>query len=117
MLWDQDLDYYKPKPHAKGYYRDGQIVEIDAETSRLMGLDRTFDELDITTDTKKPNDKWIFSIVASKSLYRGAEISLFVENIFNDRAFYFDRRGLYRSRNPEIFWGIAFSSKLNNLFK
>ncbi|MCD4691417.1 MAG: hypothetical protein K8R79_00765, partial [Calditrichales bacterium] len=62
------------------------------------------------------NDNWLFSIVASKSLFKGAEISIFVENILNDRAYYIDRDEYYRSRNPEIFWGIAFSSKLDDLF-
>jgi len=58
----------------------------------------------------------MFSLVASKSLFKGAEVSLFVENIFNDRAYYLNREGLYSSRNHEIFWGIAFSSKIDDLF-
>jgi len=54
--------------------------------------------------------------VVSKSLWKGAEISLFVDNIFNDRAYYRNRLGSYSARNPEMFWGIAFSSKLDHLF-
>ncbi|MGD9898714.1 MAG: hypothetical protein AB7T22_06260, partial [Calditrichaceae bacterium] len=115
VLWDKNLRKDDPVSAAQGYYSNGDLHEIDAATSEMMGLDRTYDPLDISTDSR-PNDKWIFSIVASKSLYKGAEISLFVENIFDDKGYYKDRQGYYQTRNPEIFWGIAFSTKLDDLF-
>lgn len=57
-----------------------------------------------------PN-KWIFNIRVSKSLFKGGEISLYVNNFLDDRAFYEDQKyhGSYRARNPEIFYGIEFS--------
>ncbi len=117
VLWDRNLFVSHPYNHALGYYKDGQNIPIDAETSSRMMLDRSFDALSTTVDRSRPNDKWLFSIVASKSLFKGAEISIFVDNIFNDPAYYRTRYGTYASRNPEMFWGIAFSSKLDHLFK
>jgi len=117
VLWDYDLNVEDPHYSSDGYFYNGENVNISPEMSTLMQLDRTYDELDTKVDKSKPNDNWLFSVVVSKSLYKGAEISLFVENIFNDRAYYINNQGNYSTRNPEIFWGIAFSSKLDNWFK
>ncbi len=119
VLWDQSL-LTANKEHirqAKGYYEEGKIVRIDAETSTRMGLDRTLNTLNTEVDTSKPNNKWLFSIVASKSLFSGAEISLYVTNILNDPAYYINRYGTFTARNPDMFWGIAFSTRLDDFFK
>lgn len=116
VLLDRDLDIITPKPHAAGYYENGNDVEIDAETSTLMELDRTYDPLDLTADIR-PNDKWLFSVVASKSVFKGAEVSLFIENVLDDAAYYTTRNDIRSRRNPQMFWGLAFSSKLDGLFK
>ncbi|MCD6375969.1 MAG: TonB-dependent receptor, partial [Caldisericaceae bacterium] len=117
VLWDRYLSIGNATTSAIGYYKDGKLIPIDPKTSELMKLDRSFSELNTTVDKSKPNDKWLFSIVVSKSLFKGAEVSLFVENIFNDMAYYKTRNDNYSARNPEMFWGIAFSSKLGDLFK
>lgn len=116
VLFDQDLDVYKPSLHAGGYYENGQNVEIDPATSSQMMLDRSYSSEDLQVDTR-PNDKWLFSLVASKSVFEGAEVSLFVENILDDAAYYTTPNGLRASRNPRMFWGLAFSSKLDDLFR
>ncbi|HHJ52827.1 MAG TPA: TonB-dependent receptor [Caldithrix abyssi] len=116
VLWDMSLLKSNPVKEARGYYEDGKNIPIDAETSHLMGLDKSYSIYDITVSAR-PNDKWLFSVVVSKSLFRGAEISLFVDNILNDRAYYVNRLGSYSARNPEMFWGIAFSAVVNGLFK
>ena len=116
VVWDQNLRMIHPQESARGYYKDGEHIPIDAETSRLMELDRSFDPLSVSVDKSRNKNKWLFSIVASKSLFKGAEISLFVDNILNDRAYYLNRYGNYTSRNPEMFWGMAFSSKIDDWF-
>ena len=75
--------------------------------------------------TKNPIDykaldypsKWIFNVRVSKSLFKGAEVSLFVNNVLDDRAVYEDPRlpGYYKTANPEIFYGIEFSMVMDNL--
>ncbi len=116
-LWDQSLRYSKIKMSADGYFYNGQNYEIDAATSALMGLDRsTPPSTETTVNDSRPNDIWLFSVTASKALFKGAEVSIFVNNIFNDLAYYKDIYGLLRAANPAMFWGIAFSSKLDDLF-
>ena len=117
-LWEQSLRYSKIKISADGYYYNGQNYDIDAATSALMGLDRSTPPITETTvNDSRPNDIWLFSITASKALFKGAEVSIFVNNIFNNFGYYRDVYGLLRAANPAIFWGIAFSSKLDGLFK
>ncbi len=117
VVWDQNLRIDHPDKSAQGYYKDGQNIPISPETSEAMGLNRNFDPLDITVDKSRSASKWLFSIVVSKSLFKGAEISLFVDNIWNDPAYYVNRYGAYTSRNPEMFWGLAFSSKIDDWFR
>lgn len=116
VILDKDLDKENPTYSANGFYAGGEHYTIDEQTSADLGLDRSFNELDITVDNSRLAPKWLFSITASKSLYQGAEISFFVENIFNDRAYYYSRQDTWRTRSPEIHWGIGFSTILNNLF-
>jgi len=112
LFWENKV----AKTAAVGYYMDGEHYTINRETAIKYGFIREYEETSITAD-KKPNNQWMFSLVASKSLFKGAEVSLFVENILNDLAYYVDRTGYYRSRNYEIHWGIAFSSKIDDFFK
>jgi len=128
-LLDQDLDRIvkrlqypdnwvigeKAYESAQGIYMQGQYYPIDSATSKKHGLNKSHDYLDVTTD-KRPNDRWMFSIVASKSLFKGAEVSLYVDNIFNDKAYYMNRENNYKHRNHDIHWGISFSSKLDDIF-
>jgi hypothetical protein len=64
-------------------------------------------------------NKWIFNVRLSKSLFKGAEVSLYVNNVFDDRAIQEDPRypGQYQTRNPEIFYGIEFSMLIDPLLK
>jgi hypothetical protein len=68
----------------------------------------------------KPN-KWLFSFNMSKSLFKGAEVSFYVNNFFDDPAI----RRYYIStteeadeiRNPDLFYGIEFSMLIDTLIK
>jgi outer membrane receptor protein involved in Fe transport len=115
VFLERSLSVENPKLAADGYYRDNQHIGISEEESKLMELDRSYHELSTTVDKSKPQ-KWLFSLVVSKSIYKSAEVSFFVENIFNDPAYYYTRSGYYSARNPEIFWGITFSTKLDDIF-
>jgi len=69
-----------------------------------------------TYELWKYPQKWIFNFRISKSVFNGAEISFFVNNLFNERAFYKtdDISENYSPRNPEIFYGLEFSMLLNH---
>ncbi len=117
VLFDQNVDVTGADPSAIGYYQEGELYRISPATSREYNLDRSYQAESLITDKSRPNDQWMLSLVISKSLYKGAEFSFFVENIFNDRAWYVSNAGLWQTRNHEIFWGIAFSTKLDGVFQ
>ncbi len=116
VLFEQYLQAIDPKLSADGYYYEGKQYPITPETSARLGLNRSYSDLATTVDKTKDFPKWLFGVTVSKSLWREAEISFFVENIFNNRAYYLNRYGSYATRNPEIFWGVAFSAILDHIF-
>ncbi|RJP65861.1 MAG: hypothetical protein C4539_12385 [Ignavibacteriales bacterium] len=72
-------------------------------------------------EIKIKNAKWLFNLNISKSLFEGAEISFYVNNFLDDQAVrqYVSSPGTISEeiRNPSLFYGIEFSSTLDNLFK
>jgi hypothetical protein len=80
-------------------------------------LTRRIDDPLITTVTKVPNDRFLFNINVTKSLGRGAELSLFVHNVFDDAAYYMNEYGYWTARNSNIFYGLELSMVLDDVFK
>jgi hypothetical protein len=68
---------------------------------------------------RKPN-KWLFNVSMSKSLFKGAEVSFYVNNFFDDPAIrrYNSARTTEteEQRNPGLFYGIEFSISLDGIF-
>ncbi|OGV12173.1 MAG: hypothetical protein A2237_02795 [Stygiobacter sp. RIFOXYA2_FULL_38_8] len=69
---------------------------------------------------RKPN-KWLFSFNMSKSLFKGAEVSFYVNNFFDDPAIRRYNSSLTQmsdeKRNPDLFYGIEFSMMFDSLTK
>ncbi|MBA4406787.1 hypothetical protein C0389_05885 [bacterium] len=69
---------------------------------------------------RKPN-KWLFSFNMSKSLFKGAEVSFYVNNFFDDPAIrrYYSSltQQMDEKRNPGLFYGIEFSMMFDSLTK
>ncbi len=68
----------------------------------------------------RPN-KFLVNLRVSKSLFSGAEVSFFVNNFFNYRPLYALQRYAqqnvnFERRNPELYYGIEFSSIIDKLF-
>lgn len=67
--------------------------------------------------------KWLFNINISKSLFKGAEISFYVNNFLDDPAIYryqysYNPNDITESaRNPSLFYGIEFSMVVDELFR
>ncbi|HEX2982729.1 MAG TPA: TonB-dependent receptor [Ignavibacteriales bacterium] len=63
--------------------------------------------------------KWLFNLSLSKSLFKGAEVSFYVNNLFDDPATY--RYGAGNSslrdteRNPALYYGIEFSMIMDSI--
>jgi hypothetical protein len=117
-LFDSDVNKDDPILYSTGYYDPlaDETVYLTPAQSAALGLDRNVDPLDLVV-FKKPNDRFLFNINVTKSLGRGAELSMFVHNFFDDAAFYVDQAGFYRARNHDIFYGVEFSMVLNQLFR
>lgn len=90
----------------------------DSVKLTTVRLSRDFDE---RIKTKPP--KWLFNINISKALFKGAEVSFYVNNFLDDPALY---RYQYTynpgditeaERNPPLFYGIEFSMVVDELFK
>lgn len=115
---DADKYYDNPILYSPMYYDpvDGRIVRITPEESDALGFDRVYDLCSTGID-KRPNDRYLFNINVSKSVGRGAEISFFVTNVFDDPATYRTCSGSYSTRNPNIFYGVEFSTILDDLWR
>jgi outer membrane receptor protein involved in Fe transport len=105
---------------ALGYYStSGQLVmipESERADAQYSSIRRTIQDFQLLEEDK-PN-KWLFNLKVSKSLWRGAVVSFYVNNFFNNQPLYQVRRSsaaapTYERRNPNIFYGIDFSSTFN----
>jgi hypothetical protein len=117
-LFDARDNYDKPNVYSTGYYDpvEKRYVALTRAGSDSLGLTRSYTALDLATH-KSPNDRVLFNINVSKSLGRGAELSLFVNNIFDDPSLYLDDYGTWEQRNPRIFYGVEFSSILDRFWR
>jgi hypothetical protein len=117
-LFDAQQSVVDPIIYSAGYYDPlmDETIYISPERSAELGLDRVYDELDLAV-RKTPNDRLLFNINISKSLGRGAEVSMFVHNVLDDPAYYLNEYGNYTSRNYDIFYGLEFSMILDDLFR
>jgi hypothetical protein len=118
-LFDHELDQDDPNLYAAAYYDPiaGETVPLSPEASDSLGLTRKIDDPIVTSVTKVPNDRLLFNINVTKSLGRGAEVSLFVHNVFDDAAYYQNEYGYWSARNSNIFYGLELSVVLDDLFK
>ncbi len=99
-----------------------QNVDLEPLTMSMLTetgrLNRVFDE-SIKTQTAK----WLFNLNISKSLFKGAELSFYVNNFLDDPGIYRYQRSAdptdiaESSRNPDLFYGIEFSMSLDAILK
>ena len=117
-LFEATRSVVDPVLYASGYYDPiaDRTTYITPDESAALGLDRVYDDYDLSVRTK-PNDRILFNLNVSKSLGKSAEVSMFIHNFFDDPAYYVDEKDYYRSRNHPIFYGIEFSVMLDNLFR
>ena len=55
--------------------------------------------------------RWLFNFRVTKSLGHNTEISLYINNIFDDRALWEAPNGLISEHNPEIYYGLEVSAQ------
>ena len=105
---------------AIGYFSavDGivRIPENERSDPKYSAIERNIQSYDLL-DEDRPN-KWLFNLKVSKSLWKGAAISFYVNNFLNNRPLYQSKRSsatspVYERRNPDIFYGIDLSTTLS----
>jgi hypothetical protein len=55
--------------------------------------------------------RWLFNFRVTKSLAHSMEVSLYINNIFDDRALWKNPNGLIYEINPEIYYGLEVSAQ------
>jgi len=102
---------------AIGYFSaaDGivRIPENERTDPKYSAIERNIQPYDLFEEDR-PN-KWLFNLKVSKSLWKGAAISFYVNNFLNNRPLYQSKRSsptspIYERRNPDIFYGIDLST-------
>ncbi|MDP4192914.1 MAG: TonB-dependent receptor [Bacteroidota bacterium] len=100
-------------------FERNQDNTLEPEDYNLLTADGKIN-YDFQRSIKRKEAKWLFNINISKSLFKGAEVSFYVNNLFDDPAI----RRNYSSpatyteeiRNPSLFYGIEFSCIVDELF-
>ena len=117
-LFEARQDYDNPILYSTGYFDpvEGKIIKITPAESDALNLTRSYPANELAVHTA-PNNRVLFNINVSKSIGRGAEISLFVQNVPDDPSYYENWQGIWEQRNPYIFYGVEFSSILDGLWK
>ncbi|MHC1737834.1 MAG: carboxypeptidase-like regulatory domain-containing protein [Ignavibacteriaceae bacterium] len=105
---------------AIGYFSyDGEIIRIpeeermDAKYEQIRRKIQSYELL----EEDRPN-KWLINLKVSKSLWKGAAISFYVNNFLNNQPLYKRLRSseispIYDRRNPDIFYGIDFNTTID----
>ena len=100
-------------------WEKNQSKNISPIDFNIAGSSDIAEYLFSTSVKRKPN-KWLFNLSMSKSLFRGAEVSFYVNNFIDDPAIYRYYSSLESEvesvRNPSLFYGIEFSMTLDKLF-
>ncbi|MCU7490696.1 MAG: TonB-dependent receptor [Ignavibacteria bacterium] len=109
---------------AVGYYtQKGELQRIpsgERDNPKYTELRRSIESFELNNEDR-PN-KWLLNVKVSKSLWEGASVSFFVNNFLNNQPLYKSRRRSpdypsYERRNPDIYYGIEFSSALGGITK
>lgn len=102
-------DYPESFRRATGYYENGKYYTLSPGQAESWGLKANFEPTDLLT-FRYPST-FYFNLTVSKNIYEGMEISLFLNNVFNSRNYYTDKKDILHAANPEIFYGIEFSMR------
>ncbi len=102
---------------AAAYFTENnELINIPIEernSEKYKQLRKSVEDYQLN-DERYPN-LWLFNLKVSKSLWKGAAISFFVNNFLNNNPLYKSKRSApnsksYRIRNPEIFYGMEFQT-------
>ena len=107
---------------AVGYINDHGKSTIFSSSERNGNISSIFKRVKPSYVYEVENRKniWVFNLRVSKSIFKGSEVSFYVNNIINSHPLYRRKRTpteSYTKENPDLYFGIEFSSKIDELFK
>jgi len=101
-----------PLEHKKYEYysnlNEQTYVQDGVTQKKLFYQDMTYWWEDSMTDY---GSRWLFNFRVTKSLGHDTEISLYINNIFDDRATWKAPSGSISEHNPEIYYGLEVSAQ------
>jgi len=107
-IWMTVDAQYIPLEHRKTVYNSNSTILIDKNIKQYVvwyqGMSYWYDSL-----MDDYSGYWLFNFRVTKSLSTRSEISLYINNIFDDRAMYLDYNEYWKERNPELYFGIEVS--------
>lgn len=93
------------------------FTEAEREAITSSTYKRTYDDYWYLEENRR--NIWLFNLRVSKSLGKASEFSFYVNNFLNSRPLYRRKRTpseSYTRENPELYFGIEISSKIDQLF-
>ena len=109
---------------AVGYITDNGVSVYFDESERTPDMPSSYKRLydDYWYNSENQKNVWLFNLRVSKALFKGSEISFFVNNIFNSHPLYQRQRVSagtvsYQRLNPDLFFGVEYSGVINDFFK
>ncbi|MDD3965437.1 MAG: TonB-dependent receptor [Candidatus Neomarinimicrobiota bacterium] len=122
VVFDKDRQIGLDDSLAVGYLNahGEQVFFTDAERNAITSstYKRVYADYLYLDENRK--NIWVFNLRLSKSLGRSSEFSFFVNNFFNYQPLYRRLRSpseAYTRENPELYFGIEISSKIDELFQ
>jgi len=123
VIFDKSWDVGLSDSIAVGYLAyNGETVHF-SEAERMGDVSSAYKRIypDYWKKSENQTNIWLFNLRVSKSLFRGSEISFFVNNIFNSHPLYRRQRTSagtysYTMLNPDLFFGVEISGIVDKLF-
>ncbi|MGC9365167.1 MAG: TonB-dependent receptor [Fidelibacterota bacterium] len=99
---------YIPLEHCRREYRSNSTILFDNTIKEFVvwyqGMDHWYNYL-----MEDYSGYWLFNFRLTKSLSASSEISLYINNLFDDRAMILEYDDCWRERNPELYFGMEVS--------
>ncbi len=103
-----------PLEHKKTLYYSNSSIKTFTEDG-VTKQDLFYQEMTFPNywenDMYDYGSRWLFNFRLTKSLDRNTEISLYINNIFDDRALWTSPDGYIHKNNPEIYYGLEVSAQ------
>ncbi|MDD5766232.1 MAG: hypothetical protein PHW79_08330, partial [Candidatus Marinimicrobia bacterium] len=124
VVFDKDWYVGLSDSIAVGYltYNGDRVKFLESE--RVSNIASAYKRiyLDYWKTAENITNIWLFNLRVSKSLFRGSEISFFVNNIFNSHPRYRRKRTsagtyTYTMLNPDLYFGVEISGIVDKFFE